>query len=182
MTTKTGPDKPARTPRSSRGRAQRRTEFCDAFMANGHKAGAAAEALGYTKGQSASNVASKFLKELAASGELAAAARQRAEAAELETVRTLRELARIAYADIGRLFDGDGVLIPIADLDEDTRAIIASVELGPDGKPKKIKLWSKIDALEMAMRHAGLYERDNDQRQANLALQVVLVDPPKREA
>jgi len=32
----------------------------------------------------------------------------------------------------------------------------------------------------MAMRHAGLYERDNDQRQPNLALQVVLVDPPKK--
>ncbi len=149
-------------------------------MANGHNAPAAAKAAGYNDGDSAWSAGSRFRKELTASGELAAAARQRAEAAELETVRTLRELARIAYGDIGRLFDADGTLIPLADLDEEVRAIIASVELGPDGKPKKIKLWSKIDALEMAMRHAGLYERDNDQRQPNLALQVVLVDPPKK--
>ena len=123
----------------------------------------------------------RFLAELKASGELAAAARQRAEAAELRTVRTLREVARVAYGDIGRLFDAEGKLIQLADLDEDVRAIIASIELWPDGTPKKIKLWSKIEVLDMAMRHAGLFERDNGQSQQNMILQVNLVDPPKRE-
>ena len=162
------------------GRALRRARFIEEYLVNGHKGTAAAKAAGYTNDHSAQVVASRFLAELTASGELAAAARQRAEAAELDTVRTLRELARIAYADIGKLFDADGVLIPIAELDEDTRAIIASIDLGPDGKPKRIKLWSKIEALDKAMRHAGLYERDNDQCRPNLALQVNLVDCPKK--
>ena len=33
----------------------------------------------------------------------------------------------------------------------------------------------------MAMRHAGLFEGDNDQCRSNLALQVNLVDCPKRQ-
>ena len=171
---------PQRAPQASRGRAHRRTQFCEEYLANGHKASAAAAAVGYVEGRSARSAGHKFVKEAMASGELAAMARQRAEAAELETVRTLREVARLAYADIGRLFDADGMLVPLADLDEDTRAAIASVELWPDGTPKKIKFWSKIEALDMAMRHAGLFERDNDQLRPNLALLVNLVDAPKR--
>ena len=179
-TEKLDPEKQKRAPRSSRGRAQRRKQFCEEYMSNGQRPAAAAVAVGYAKGQSASNIAHRFLAELTASGELPALARERAEAASLETVRTLRELARIAYADVGRLFDADGALIPIADLDEDARAMIAGIELWPDGRLKKLKLWSKIEALDKAMRHAGLFERDNDQLRPNLALQVNLVDCPKK--
>ena len=175
------PRRPRQPQRPSRGRAQKRTEFCEAYLANGHKAAAAAVAVGYGKGRSARSAAHRFLAELTASGELATAARQRGEAAALETVRTLREVARVAYADIGRLFDAEGRLIPVADLDEDIRAAIASIELWPDGTPKRVKLWPKIEALEKAMRHAGLFERDNRQSQQNMILQVELVDPPKRE-
>lgn len=84
---------------SHRGRARRRAEFCEAYMANGHKGSAAAMAVGYAEGRSARTAANKFVTELTASGELATVARQRAETAQLETVQTLREVARIAYAD-----------------------------------------------------------------------------------
>ena len=180
-TTEGGVKKRRRTQLPRQDRAYRRTRFCEEYLANGHKASAAAVAVGYAGGRSAGRIGHKFLAELKASGELAAAARQRAEAAELETVRTLREVARIAYGDLGRLFDAEGRMIPVADLDEDVRAMIASIDLWPDGTPKRIRLWSKIEALDMAMRHAGLFERDNRQSQQNMILQVELVDPPKRE-
>jgi len=122
----------------------------------------AAVAVGYGKGRSARSAAQRFL-------------------AELDTVRTLREVARVAYGDIGRLFDAEGRLIPLADLDEDVHAVIASIEQWPDGTPKRIKLWPKIEALEMAMRHAGLFELDNRQDHQNMIRQVNFVDPPKRQ-
>lgn len=164
---------------SHRGRARRRAEFCEAYMANGHKGSAAAMAVGYAEGRSARTAANKFVTELTASGELAAAARQRAETAQLETAQTLREVARIAYADPRRLFRPDGMLIPFHELPEEVAATIASYELRPDGT-FKVKFWSKIEALDRAMRHAGLYERDNRQFQPNLTLQVNLVDPPQK--
>jgi hypothetical protein len=49
------------------------------------------------------------------------------------------------------------------------------------GRTTKIKLRDKNRALEMAMRHLGLYERDNKQRSENLSLQVVLVGAPTNE-
>jgi len=45
----------------------------------------------------------------------------------------------------------------------------------------KIKFWDKNRALEMAMKHLGLYNRDNTQRSENLSLQVVLVGAPTNE-
>lgn len=166
---------------SNKGRAVRRARFLEAFLANGCNGAAAAEAVGYKKGQSAYLAGHRFLNELAASGELAAVAQQRGEAAGLETERTLREVARIAYADPRRLFDANGRPIPLHELPEEVAATIASYEVWPDGRVK-IKFWSKVEALDRAMRHAGLYERDNKQLQPSLALQVNFVDPPRREA
>ena len=73
-------------------------------------------------------------------------------------------------------------------MDDDTRAAVASFEIDERkvdgvvvGRTTKIKLWDKNRALEMAMRHLGLYERDNAQRSENLGLQVVLVGAPTNE-
>jgi hypothetical protein len=59
-------------------------------------------------------------------------------------------------------------------MDLDTRAAIASMEVDErkvDGivvRTVKIKFWDKNAALEKAMRHLGVYERDNTQRSENL--------------
>lgn len=164
---------------SNKGRALRRARFLEAYMANGYNGAAAAEAVGYRKGRSAYLAGYEFLKELAATGELAAMARQRGEAAGLDTERTLREVARVAYADPRRLFDANGRPIPLHELPEEVAATIASYEVWPDGRVK-VKFWSKVEALDRAMRHAGLYERDNKQLQPSLSLQVNLVDSPRR--
>jgi terminase small subunit-like protein len=46
-------------------------------------------------------------------------------------------------------------------------------------KPKKGVTWgNKLEAIEKVMRHLGMFERDNSQRQPNLALQIVVIGPP----
>lgn len=89
----------------------------------------------------------------------------------LDVTRTLREIARLAYSDPRRFYNPDGSLKLIHDLDDDTAATIASVEvdvLKEDGKAVgetvKVKQWDKNAALEKAMKFHGLYERDNAQR------------------
>lgn len=89
--------------------------------------------------------------------------------------KVLREVARIAFADIRNYYKGDNQLIPIVDLDEDSAAALASLktfeEFTPDGDPigtsKEIKLYNKLDGLEKLARHLGLYEKDNSQTKAN---------------
>jgi hypothetical protein len=99
-------------------------------------------------------------------------------AAGLSAERTLREIARVAYADPRRLFRADGTLVPIVELDEDAAGMIAAIEVDEDGRTTKVRMWDKNQALEKALKYLGLYERDNAQHSENLELQVVLVGKP----
>jgi phage terminase small subunit len=95
--------------------------------------------------------------------------------ARLEIEETLRQLACVLRSDARRLFRPDGSLIPVHELDDATAAAISSIELDDQGRLKKIRLWSKTDAIDKAMRHLGLFEKNNRQQEQNLAIQVNLV-------
>ena len=156
-------------------------------MANGHNATQAAITAGYSP-KTAYSQGQRLLKHVEVSGQLAEAAQKAAENTGLTTECTLKETARIAYFDPRRLFHGDGSLKQITEMDDDTRAGIASFEIDERkvdgvivGRTTKIKLWDKNRALEMAMRHLGLYERHNTRQSENLSLQVLLVGAPTNE-
>lgn len=102
----------------------------------------------------------------------------------LTSVQTVREIARVSYSDIRNFFDSAGKLIPIHKLDDDTAAMIASIEhlekyVGSGNNRKlvghttKIKLWDKNSALEKAMKHLGLY-RDNHAQKADSAVTALM--------
>ena len=67
------------------------------------------------------------------------------------------------------------------ELDDDRAAMISAIEVDADGRLTRIRLWDKNAALEKAMKHLGLYNRDNTQRSENLSLQVLLVGAPTNE-
>jgi phage terminase small subunit len=102
-------------------------------------------------------------------------------AARLEIEETLCQLACVLRSDARRLFRPDGSLIPVHELDDATAAAISSIELDDQGRPKKVRLWSKTDAIDKAMKHLGLFDRDNRQLAPNLAIQVNLVEAPKKD-
>jgi phage terminase small subunit len=125
--------------------------------------------------------ASRLLKNSKVSARIADLKAPGIAAADLSVERTLREIARIAYGDPRRLFRADGAPIPINELDDDTAAMISAIEVDTDGRLTRIRLWDKNAALEKAMKHLGLYNRDNSQRSENLSLQVLLVGAPTNE-
>jgi hypothetical protein len=77
----------------------------------------------------------------------------------------LRELAGIAFFDIRKLFNDDGSLKRVQDLDGATAAAIASievVEIGPGGQlelGKKFKSPEKLKALDLLGTHLGMFAR-----------------------
>ena len=162
--------------------ARRRAAFVSFFLANGGHAKAAAIAAGYSP-SGAEACPSRLKHEPAVAAAIAAAAEKAAKIAGLELDRTLREVARVAYSDIGRVYRPDGSLIQVPELDDDTRATVASVEVDAIkrrgkvvGKTTKIKLWNKNDALEKAMKFHGLYAKDNAQNTQNIVIVATLVD------
>lgn len=108
------------------------------------------------------------------------------EKAMLSTERILQELERAIFADPRKLYDEKGRLKPIHSLDEDTAAAISPLDVdeiasgrGPPrraiGRTTKVRFVDKLVAIDRAMRHLGLFERDNRRRESNLTIQVGLV-------
>lgn len=80
---------------------------------------------------------------------------------------TLREIARVAFSDIRKLFRPDGTLKLPHELDDETAAFVASIEtdesviqIDESSKittlTRKVKLWNKLDALGKLVKHLGL--------------------------
>jgi phage terminase small subunit len=94
--------------------------------------------------------------------------------------RTLREIARLAFFDPRKLFDAKGEPLPLTELDDDTAAAIAGLDVleeyegaGKDrvfvGYVKKWKLADKNSGLDKLMKHLGGYREDNAQQATPLA-------------
>lgn len=97
----------------------------------------------------------------------AIAERQQAhlEAIDLTAERVLKELARLAFVDGRRLYNADGTVKPIQDLDADTAAALASFDVvkqnvtAGDGKMDTVirpRFWDKARALETLAKHFKL--------------------------
>lgn len=152
---------------------QRRVLFIDAYIANGENATDAAIKAGFSP-KTAYSAGARLLKVV----EVAAALEQRRaalrEKSGLSVERTLKEVARLAYADIRKLYNEDGTLKLPHELDDDAAAMVSAFEVDElfDGRgdaremigyTKKAKLHDKNAALEKAMKFHGLYEKDNEQ-------------------
>lgn len=93
---------------------------------------------------------------------------ERAQRTQVTADRVITEVARLGFADLRRLFDDKGALLPVQEWPDDVAAAIASVEVdelfegfGENrvqvGYTKKVKLWDKGKALEMLGRHLKLW-------------------------
>jgi phage terminase small subunit len=147
--------------------AQRRTAFANAYLVNGRNITQAAISAGYSK-KTAPQQGSRLLNNVHVKKIIEEANKKAGALAGLSVERTLLEVARLAYADPGKLWDEDGNLIPIHLLDADTRATIASIEVDEvftgkgetktlAGHLRKIKQHGKAQALDMAMKYHQLY-------------------------
>ena len=89
------------------------------------------------------------------------------ERTEVTLDRVIKEYARIAFFDPRKMFDEDGKPVETINLDDDTAAVIAGLEVyeeyegrGEDrefvGYTKKYKLANKLEALKALGEHLGL--------------------------
>lgn len=147
----------------------RRKLFIEALLSNGENVTQAALAAGFSP-KSAASQGSRLLKNVKVQQELDSRRTQVLQKAGLTTERVLQEVARLAYADPRRFFREDGSLKPVHELDDDTAATVASIEVDEIksdgavvGYTRKFKQWDKNSALDKAMKHMGLYQKDNAQ-------------------
>jgi phage terminase small subunit len=114
--------------------------------------------------------------------------KSRLEATGISQKRVLEEYAKIAFFDIREIFDVDGGLINIKQLDANNAGAIASIksseEWGEDaegnrivtGTLKEVKVFDKIRALQDLGKHLGLFEKDNSQKVVEQPKQVIIIN------
>lgn len=155
---------------------QRKLLFVEGFFVNNENITKAAVYAGFSK-KTAAQQGSRLLKDVETQQLIRERRASLVQVMGLSTERTLQEVARLAYFDPRKLFDETGRPKPLHELDDDTAAAIAGLEVvdkyekpvagaqgGNVATVLKYKLANKAGALEIAMRHLGLYEKDNKQR------------------
>lgn len=154
---------------SQQAASARRVAFVEAYIGNGGNATEAAKAAGYSP-KTAYSQGGRLLKRVEVAKAIAERRAELAETHGLTTDRILRECARIAFYDPRKLFKDDGSMKAVHELDDDTAAALASVEVEEItagettiGLTRKVKSWDKNAAIDKAMKHLGLFEQDNRQ-------------------
>lgn len=94
--------------------------------------------------------------------------KKRSDRTEITQDMVLRELAKIGFSDIRRLFTPGGNLIAVPDMDEDAAACLSSIEIttrkvrgGNDDEVEevsKVRLWDKRAALVDIGKHLGMFK------------------------
>lgn len=141
--------------------ANTRHEIVAQQLAKGASPSEAYRTAGYTGRTEGGNAAAtRMAQRPDIQARVAEIMRRGAARVEIDAARTLAELGRIAFADVRKLMDEDGNLRPITDLDDDTAAAIASVEVvvRPDGlsTTHKLRFWDKSTALNTIAKHLGM--------------------------
>ena len=152
----------------------RRKRFAEAYLTNGSNASQAAMAAGYSE-KTAYAAGSRLLKHVEVSTIIQQRRAELAKKYELTTESVIKSLAQAVHFDPRKMFNEDGSIKAITDLDDDTAAALAGFEVmeekgsGDDrgkvvGYTKKVKWLDKNTAREQAMKHLGLYLEDNKQK------------------
>jgi hypothetical protein len=141
--------------------------FCYKYVElkrNGQKA---AEAAGYSPGATARNVATQLIKRPEIRARITELAVPILRKASIDMEEMLGQISAVATFDWRNLYHPDGRRKLITELDAKTAAAIS--HMGPNG----LVPFDKMKAVDMAMKHLGGFEKDNEQRRENLAINVV---------
>jgi phage terminase small subunit len=138
----------------------------------------AAKRAGYSPKQ-AGFIGYQLLQKTPIQDAIQAAIRARSARTGITADRVVLEIAKVAFADPRRVMSWGpfGVtLIDSSTLTDDDAAMIAEVSetRTKDGGSIRLKLNSKLDALEKLARHTGIYGADNKQRESEKRGYIIL--------
>ena len=152
MSRKTGRDKDGLTPKE-------RT-FVKNYLASNGEVGESAIAAGYL----GHKAGSRLLKRAHVWRVIEMTMRARLSHLDVKAERVLLETVRIALADPRKFFEADGrVLSNPHDWPADLAAAVSAFEFSPKtGLLTKIKLWNKVDSLQLLGQYLKLWEGAGD--------------------
>lgn len=124
------------------------------------------------KDETAKSAGSRLLTNVNVKSYITKKLKEREQRTEITQDMVIKELAKIAFLDIRKLYTENGQLKNIADIDTDTAGAISQLETlekyegyGNDrekiGDTQKVKLLDKTKALELLGKHLGMFKETN---------------------
>lgn len=145
--------------------------FCEEYTKDFNATQAAIRA-GYEK-NAATTTAHKLLINEHIQDYLQHCIEKRVQRTQITSDMVIQEIAKVAFHDIRKLYDEEGNLLNISDLDEETAQVISSFRQNSkfdrngelEGFVDEYKRHDKMKALELLGKHVGAFEKDNAQKQ-----------------
>lgn len=145
----------------------------------------AAKRAGYSE-RTAYSQGQRLLKHDEIQRAIQEARKEQMERTDITADRVLTEYARVAFFDPRKLFRDDGRPREIGDLDQDTAAALAGLDVLEHfeegefaGYVKKYRVASKLHALDALAKHLGLFEKQFQEEGGETG--VVLLAPAAPE-
>ncbi len=136
--------------------------FCMEYLKDMNATQAAIRA-GYSP-KSAQMQSSRLLSNAMVSREIEANMRNKLNKIEISVERVLTEIARLAFFDPRKLFDADGKPVHVSQLDDDTAAAVAGLDIVTQGNQEigfaevlKVKLADKSRNLELLGKYLKMF-------------------------
>ena len=154
---------------SKQSAGEKKKLFAEAYIANGGNASEAAKSAGYSA-KTAGVTGCRLLKDVQVQSILGERQKALANKYELTAEAIIKSIAQDLHFDPANLFNGDGSVKAVAEMDADTRMALVGIEtlqLGDADSPaiiRKIKWATKHQAREQAMKHLGMFAQDNKQK------------------
>ena len=172
--------------------AARRHNFAAAYLANGGNATQAAISCGLSA-KTAYSTGQRMLKNDEVATRIKEQQGQLSAKFDLRAEDVIRSLAQAIYFDPRKLYRADGSLKPVHELDDDTAMALSGFEVVEEfsgrgeqrtstGFTRKVKWLDKNVAREQAIKHLGLYERDNAQTQPDKTFLEAMLNARARAA
>lgn len=147
--------------------AQKR--FCDEYLIDLNATRAYKVAYHCKKDETANAASSRMLRNVKVQEYIYEKQREIEQRTEITQDMVIKELAKIAFLDIRKLYTKNGQLKNIADMDSETVGAISSLETLEEyegygdcrekiGDTQKVKLLDKTKALELLGRHLGMFK------------------------
>lgn len=137
-------------------------QFCREYLVDLNATQAAIRA-GYSA-RTANREGTRLLSKVDIQTEVSRLKLKRSEATDIDARWVIDRLSKIADFDMRKMFDGDGNVLPINQIDDDTAYALASVDIGEltSGddfltQTKKFKAADKIKALELLGKHLAMF-------------------------
>lgn len=140
--------------------------FCAEYLVD-LNATAAAKRAGYSA-KTAKSTGFQNMERADVRAEIQRLMDERSQRTDVTIDSVIREVARLAFSDVRKLFDDKGAMLPISEWPDGMAAAVASVEVdelfegfGENriqvGYTKKVKIWDKPKSLEMLGKHLRLW-------------------------